>query len=90
MLALGCTARGTVFEVWLRLRDPRHHDAQGQFDPLRVCLHWLMRTGAATGTQLWTIALPTNTQDVPQCGAQYSRGEGTLWRAPQCDIIVVG
>ena len=39
MLALGCTARGTVFEMWLWLRDPWHRDAYGQFDPLRVGLH---------------------------------------------------
>ena len=39
MLALGCTARGTVFKMWLWLRDPWHRDAYGQFDPLRVGLH---------------------------------------------------
>ena len=58
MLALGCTARGTVFEMWLWLRDPWHRDAYGQFDPRRVCLDGLVRTGAATGTRLWTMTLP--------------------------------
>ena len=47
-----------------------------------VGLDGLVRTGAATGTRLWTMTLPTNTQDVPKCGAQYPRRNGTLWRAP--------
>ena len=33
MLALGRTAGGTVFEMWLWLRDPWHRGAYGQFDP---------------------------------------------------------
>ena len=82
MLALGCTARGTVFEMWLWLRDPWHRDAYGQFDHLRVGLDGLVRTEAATATRLWTMTLPTNTQDVPKCGAQHSQRNGTLWRAP--------
>ena len=36
MLPFGWTVGGTVFEMWLGLRDSWHPNAYGQSDPLRV------------------------------------------------------